>query len=29
MYSLDEVKTADRDVAAAIEAEMARQNSHI
>ena len=29
MYSLDEVKAADRDVAAAIEAEMARQNSHI
>ena len=29
MYSLDEVKAVDREVAAAIEAEMARQNSHI
>ena len=29
MYSLDEVKAADSEVAAAIEAEMARQNSHI
>ncbi len=29
MYSLDEVKTVDPQVAAAIEAEMARQNSHI
>ena len=29
MYSLDEVKAVDRDVAAAIEAEMSRQNSHI
>ena len=29
MYSLDEVKAVDREVAAAIEAEMSRQNSHI
>ncbi len=29
MYSLDEVKAADAEVAAAIEGEMARQNSHI
>ncbi len=29
MYSLDEVKATDTEVAAAIEAEMARQNSHI
>lgn len=29
MYSLDEVKAVDRKVAAAIEAEMSRQNSHI
>jgi len=29
MYSLDEVKAVDKEVAAAIEAEMARQNSHI
>ena len=29
MYSLDEVKVTDNEVAAAIEAEMARQNSHI
>lgn len=29
MYSLDEVKVTDSEVAAAIEAEMARQNSHI
>ena len=29
MYSLDEVKAVDTEVAAAIEAEMARQNSHI
>ncbi|MBO4890295.1 MAG: serine hydroxymethyltransferase, partial [Lachnospiraceae bacterium] len=29
MYSLDIVKEADSEVAAAIEAEMARQNSHI
>ena len=28
-YSLDEVKAVDREVAAAIEAEMSRQNSHI
>ena len=29
MYSLDEVKAVDKEVAAAIEAEMSRQNSHI
>ena len=29
MYSLDEVKAVDPEVAAAIEAEMNRQNSHI
>ncbi|MBQ8184922.1 MAG: serine hydroxymethyltransferase [Lachnospiraceae bacterium] len=29
MYSLDEVKSVDKEVAAAIEAEMNRQNSHI
>ena len=29
MYSLDEVKSVDQEVAAAIEAEMKRQNSHI
>ena len=29
MYSLDEVKAVDREVAAAIEEEMSRQNSHI
>ena len=29
MYLLDEVKAVDKEVAAAIEAEMARQNSHI
>lgn len=29
MYALDEVRRADQEVAAAIEAEMARQNSHI
>ena len=29
MYSLDEVKAVDTEIAAAIEAEMARQNSHI
>lgn len=29
MYSLDEVKAVDREVAVAIEAEMSRQNSHI
>ncbi|MCR5301989.1 MAG: serine hydroxymethyltransferase [Lachnospiraceae bacterium] len=29
MYSLDEVKAVDSEIAAAIEAEMARQNSHI
>ena len=29
MHSLDEVKAVDREVAAAIEAEMSRQNSHI
>ena len=29
MYSLDEVKKVDPEIAQAIEAEMARQNSHI
>ena len=29
MYSLDEVRAADQEIAAAIEAEMSRQNSHI
>ena len=29
MYSLDEVKAVDSEVAAAIQAEMSRQNSHI